>query len=197
MSSLSSWNPSIKLELKGRTRHIVFSVLEPRLHITLSNSSHTTPQDTFMHSMTLSRESRHPQDAFICILWHILLYIESTKTIDIGRNFSYFLNLQYESRRLSSYLFKVNIGRTVVQFEDGRTDGRNSFSSLMSNDETRRHRKISVVCSADVELRTDDCQPCSCHWPFTLFPRITRPLAMSGVQQARIQLLLCQSVPWP
>jgi hypothetical protein len=31
--------------------------------------------------------------------------------------------LQYESGRLSSYLFKVNIGRIVAQFEDGRTDG--------------------------------------------------------------------------
>src|SRR5437762_628128 len=87
--------------------------------------------------------------------------IESTKILDIGRNFSYFLNLQYESRRLSSYLFKVDIDRLVAQHEDGRTDGRNNFSSLKSNDETRRHRKISVVCSADVELRTDDCQPCS------------------------------------
>src|SRR5436190_23267931 len=81
--------------------------------------------------------------------------IKSMKTLDIGRNFSYFLNLQYESRRLSSYLFKVNIGCTVVQLEDGR----NTFSSLKSSDEMRRHRKISVVCSADVELRMDDCQP--------------------------------------
>ena len=40
--------------------------------------------------------------------------IESTKTLDIGRNFSYFLNLQYESRRLSSYLFKVDIDRLVA-----------------------------------------------------------------------------------
>src|SRR5436190_19810779 len=90
---------------------------------------------------------------------HIILYNVSTKTLDIGRIFSYFLNVLDESRRLSSYLFKVSIDRTVVQPEDGRTDGRNTFSSLKSNDETRRHRKISVVCSADVELRTDDCQP--------------------------------------
>ena len=83
--------------------------------------------------------------------------IESTKTLDIGRNFSYFLNLQYESRRLSSYLFKVDIDRLIAQLEDGRTDGRNTFSSLESNDETRRYRKISVVCSADVEVQTDDC----------------------------------------
>ena len=87
MSSLSSWNPSIKLELKGRTRHIVFSVLEPRLHITLSNSSHTTPQDTFMHSMTLSQESRHPQDAFICILWHILKVRKQSTSAEIFRTF--------------------------------------------------------------------------------------------------------------
>src|SRR5436190_20450511 len=86
--------------------------------------------------------------------------IKSTKTLDISRNFSYFLNLQYESRRLTSYLFKVNIDRTVVQLEDGRTDGRNTFSFVKSNDETRQHRKISVVSSADVELRMDDCQPC-------------------------------------
>ena len=85
--------------------------------------------------------------------------------LDIDRNFLYFLNLQDESRRLSSYLFKVNIGRTVVQLEDGRTDGRNIFSSLKSNDETRQHRKISVVCSADVELQTYDYQPC----PLCLF----------------------------
>src|SRR5436190_23558039 len=91
--------------------------------------------------------------------------IESTKILDIGRNFSYFLNLQYESRRLSSYLFKVDIDRLVAQHEDGRTDGRNTFSSLKSNDETRRHRKISVVPSADVELRTDDCQPWLCGRP--------------------------------
>src|SRR5439155_5331238 len=91
----------------------------------------------------------------------VSIYIERTNTLDIGRIFSYFLNLQYESRRLSSYLFKVNIGRTVVQLEDVRTDGRNTFSSLKSYDETRLHRKISVVCAADVELRTDDCQP----WP--------------------------------
>ena len=100
-------------------------------------------------------------------VWRFHIYpvthssIESTKILDIGRNFSYFLNLQYESRRLSSYLFKVDIDRLVAQHEDGRTDGRNSFSSLKSNDETRRHRKISVVCSADVELRTDNCQPCT------------------------------------
>src|SRR5436190_12307530 len=50
----------------------------------------------------------------------------------------------YESRRLSSYLFKVNIGHTVVQLEDGRTDGRNTSSCLKSYDETRQHRKISV-----------------------------------------------------
>src|SRR5438477_7547903 len=92
---------------------------------------------------------------------HIVILIESTNPLDIGRIFSYFLNLQYESRLLSSYLFKVNIGHTVVQLEDGRTDGRNTFSSLKSYDETRRHRKISVVCSADVELRMDDCQPCT------------------------------------
>ena len=42
---------------------------------------------------------------------------------------------------------------------DGRTDGRNIISSVNSYDETRRHRKISAVCSADVELRTDECQP--------------------------------------
>ena len=78
----------------------------------------------------------------------------------IGRNFSYFLNLQYESRRLSSYFFKGNIGRTVAQLEDGRTDGRNYLSSVKSYDETRRDRKISSVCSADVELRTDECPPC-------------------------------------
>src|SRR5437667_3052566 len=82
------------------------------------------------YPMTLSQESCHPQGAFICI--------ESTKTLDISQNFSYFLNLQYESRRLTSYLFKVNIGRTVVQLEDRRTDGRNTFSSLKSYDETRR-----------------------------------------------------------
>ena len=87
------------------------------------------------------------------------IIIESTKILDIGRNFSYFLNLQYESRRLSSYLFEVDIDRLVAQLEDGRTDGRNAFTSLLSNDETRRHREISVVCSADVELWTDDCQP--------------------------------------
>src|SRR5204863_648823 len=62
---------------------------------------------------------------------------------------------------LTSYLFKVNIGRTVIQLEDRRTDGRNTFSSLKSYDETRWHRKISVICSADVELQTDDCQPCT------------------------------------
>src|SRR6266513_469512 len=112
------------------------------------------------YPVTLSQESCHLWGALLYIPQHIVLCIESTKILDIGRNFSYFLNLQYESRRLSSYLLKVNIGRTVVQLEDGRTDGRNTFSSLKSDDETRRHRKISVVCSADVELRTDDCQPC-------------------------------------
>src|SRR5438552_5812787 len=91
----------------------------------------------------------------------------------MGRIFSYFLNLQYESRRLSSYLFKVNIGRTVVQLEDGRTDGRNTFSSFKSYDETRRHRKISVVCSADVELRRDNYQP----WIKVLFERCEMNIA--------------------
>jgi len=88
------------------------------------------------YPMTLSRESCHQQGAFICILWHVVLYIKSTKTLDIGRNFSYFLNLQYESRRLSSYLLKVNIDRTWARLEDGRTDGRNIFRPR--NHETRR-----------------------------------------------------------
>ena len=73
---------------------------------------------------------------FIGIPWRIVLYIESTKILDIGRNFSYFLNLQYESRRLSSYLLRVNIDRTWARLEDGRTDGRNIFRPR--NYETRR-----------------------------------------------------------
>ena len=41
-----------------------------------------------------------------------------------------------KSRQLGSYLFKVNIGHTVVQLENGRTDGRDTFSALKSYDET-------------------------------------------------------------
>ena len=88
------------------------------------------------YPVTLSQESCHPWGALLYIPQHIVLCIESTKILDIGRNFSYFLKLQYESRRLSSYLLKVNIDRTWARLEDGRTDGRNIFRPR--NHETRR-----------------------------------------------------------
>ena len=98
------------------------------------------------YPVTLSQESCHPWGALLYIPQHIVLCIESTKILDIGRNFSYFLKLQYESRRLSSYLLKVNIDHELDLKTAEQTDEISVVPEIMRRDETRS--KISAVCSA-------------------------------------------------
>ena len=78
----------------------------------------------------------------------------------------------YESRRLSAYLFKVNIGHTVVQPEDGRTDGRNAFFEVIQRNETTSKnlgrlfgrcrvtdgRLPTLRCGTRVDLRVKVCE---------------------------------------
>jgi hypothetical protein len=86
---------------------------------------------------------------FIYILWHIVIYIASTTSAEFFVLFELAVRIE-----TIEFVLVQSQHRSYRRSSWGRTNRRTKYSK--SYNETKRDRKIS----ADVELQTDDCQPC-------------------------------------